>query len=694
MQGQVQGASVHGWTTRRRGRITAQPQSGHPNAVHLDATATPGYSRFDAARFVDQTNPRVRLAFRGTPELQIILKLETSAGAAKFLFTPDDQPLRRLSSSRYQIGLGAAASTVGWSEHLLDVASLIAQVDPNVTLTRLIRIYVRDRSEVTFDPPETLPAESPGPGGPGPAPAGPASRAEAARFLIQATFGPTAESIDELIALGSYEQWIDRQLALPMSTTLEYTQANSNGSDPRTRHQIWWRNALQGPDQLRQRMALGLSEIFVVSDNDYELSNSQYGICHYYDMLARHASGSFRDLLTDVTLHPAMGVYLGMVRNQRADPSLNIRPDENYARELLQLFSIGLSELDASGTPLLIGGQPVPTFDQSVIESFARVFTGWNFNGVESFNSNNIPDNARLDPMWPVEEFHDRGAKSLLNGLVTPPNQSAQQDLDAALDNVFDHSNVGPFIGRRLIQRLVTSNPSPAYIARVAGAFNTGRFNNRGSGQRGDLAATVKAVLLDPEARQAPSAAAPSFGKPREPLLRLTGLWRALQARPGPGAEPNFYRTSEGGMSQVARFMAQAPMESPSVFNFFRPDYSPSGTDLVAPEMQILTESNLAAANNAYVSLIYTYNNRGNGYDQNTVIDIEREVALAAEPAELIEHLDVLLLGGTMPASMRSTLESYLTSILLGGARADRDETRALDALFAVVASPAYCIQK
>lgn len=672
-------AQLQGWTTRRRGLITAQPEPGHNTAVVLDSTKSVGSNRFDAARFEATNHSRIRITFRGSPELRVFLKLTTTAGARKFLFTPDDGPLTKVSGTQYRMGLGATAASGEWSDHIVDIASLVDRVDPGISLTELVRIYVRVRDQATFDPPSTL-----GPdivvGDPG----GPGSRAEAARFLVQATFGPSASSIDQLMATGSYADWIDEQFALPVSTTLEYTQANSNGSEPTTRHQVWWNNALRQPDQLRQRVAFALSEIFVISDNDYELSNSQYGICHYYDMLARHATGNFRDLLTNVTLHPAMGVYLGMVRNQRADPARNIRPDENFARELLQLFTIGLTQLDASGVALEVGGAPVPTFDQTMIESFARVFTGWNFNGLEAFDSNNIPAHARLDPMTPVESFHDQQPKLLLNGLRTPASQTALQDLDAALDNIFEHANVGPFIGRRLVQRLVTSNPSPAYVGRVAAAFN-----NNGDGVRGDIAHTVKAVLLDPEARPTPTPA--TFGKPREPIMRLTHLWRAMEAVPGPGAPANFYRTSEGGMSQIARFMAQAPVESPSVFNFFTPDYSPGGSELVAPEMQILTESNLAAANNAYVNMIYTYNNRGNGYDQNTVINIEREVALADDPAALLEHLDVLLLGGTMPPAMRSVLGTHIQSIPISG---DGAETRALDAVFAVVASPAYCIQK
>jgi len=472
---------------------------------------------------------------------------------------------------------------------------------------------------------------------------------------------------------------------LPMSETLPYTQANSNGSLSTTRHEVWWNNAMGQPDQLRQRVAFALSEIFVISDNDYELSNSQYGVCHYYDMLARAVSGNFRNLLTDVTLHPVMGVYLSMLRNQRADPARNVRPDENYARELLQLFTIGLHELDESGRARQQGGEPIPTYNQTTIEEFARVFTGWNWNGVDSFTSNNIPREARLQPMWPVDAYHDAGAKQLLNGTSLPAGQSARADLDQALDNVFAHGNVGPFIGRLLIQRLVTSNPSPAYVRRVAAAFN-----NNGAGVRGDIAATVRAILLDPEARTAAAARASSFGKPKEPLLRLANFWRALRGRPGP-LNPGVYRAQTGALIQLGQSFGQTPLGSPSVFNFFLASHSPNGTDLQVPEMQILTEANLGAMNNEFASLVFSYHHLTNSYGAVSRIHIQREMALASNPAALADHLDELLLAGAMTSTMRRVLTDHVASIALPG---DGTLTRALDAIFMCVASPAFQIQK
>ena len=301
-------------------------------------------------------------------------------------------------------------------------------------------------------------------------------------------------------------------------------------------------------DQLRQRVAFALSEIFVVSNKNGTLAYQPWALASWYDMLAANAFGNYRDLLEDATLHPAMGIYLTHMQNQKADAALNIRPDENYAREVLQLFSIGLVRLGSDGTPLLDGGQPIPTYGQAAVRGFAAVLTGWNWNNTgcgpttyvccteETYArcgpyDYNVP--AWKLPIQPIEAFHDNtNAKQLLDyagaalpGGVLAPGGSAPVELDAALDNIFHHPNVGPFIGRRLIQRLVTSNPSPAYVQRVASAFN-----NNGNGVRGDLKATVRAILGDPEARFGQWMFPSTFGKLREPLPQEHQLWRAMSA--------------------------------------------------------------------------------------------------------------------------------------------------------------------
>ena len=307
------------------------------------------------------------------------------------------------------------------------------------------------------------------------------NKVEAARFLTQTTFGPTETAINSLLQKGAYDKWIDDQFNLSPSFHLgrvksltrkmcadkweDGTIAKDTWAAVYPRHQVWWETALNNPDQLRQRVAFALSEILVVSDSSgLGLGDSQYAVTSYYDVLVRHALGNYRDLMEDVTLHPAMGIFLGMVRNQKADDELGIRPDENFARELLQLFTIGVNELNLDGTPKLDNnGKTIPTYNQNTIQEFARVYTGWNYADINWWEY--FGESDRTIPMVAVEEYHDTEEKTLLNGLITPAGNSAKQDLDAALDNIFAHPNMGPYIGKQLIQRLIKSNPSPAYVS-------------------------------------------------------------------------------------------------------------------------------------------------------------------------------------------------------------------------------------
>lgn len=515
--------------------------------------------------------------------------------------------------------------------------------------------------------------------------AGPASRADAARFLIQSTFGPSESSIDELMALGSYEAWITQQLALPASLTEPYVVSTGNGSLSTSRHYIWWENAIRGNDQLRQRLAFAWSQIFVVSDRDYELSNAQYAITNFYDMLATESTGNFRSMLELVTLHPVMGVYLSMVRNQQANPALNIRPDENFAREVMQLFTIGLYELTPTGEVVTTGGEPVPTYDQRTVEEFARIFTGWNYHDSRSYDDNNFTD--KREPMEPWEEFHDRGAKTLLAGEKLRANRNARPELLAALDNIFMHPNVGPFLARQLIQRLVTSNPTSDYVGRVAAVFNA-----NAAGERGDLTAVTYAVLTDPEARTGHTTLPQQFGKLREPIMRLTGVWRAFDAVPGPGVGHEEYRASTKAIDQIESVVGQAPMRSHSVFNFYPPDAPlAAGSDLVAPELAILTEIDIASTNNMLFQQIYSDNNRKTGDTTAARINIEREYELSGRPADLIAHLESLLLTQALPAPARKALIAHLKT------HPNSPEgrlARTLDAIYGVVGSPFHLVQK
>lgn len=510
----------------------------------------------------------------------------------------------------------------------------------------------------------------------------------ASRFLAQATFGPTPDSITALKGKASYADWIDEQIAMPVSLVEPYTRANSNGSGVEARHEGWWNNVLSGPDQLRQRVAFALSQIFVVSDIDYALANNQYGMANYYDMLSRDAFGNYRQLLEDVTLHPVMGVYLSMVRNEKANEAENIRPDENYAREVLQLFSVGLYELNNRGEALPLDN-PKPAYTQDQVEEFARVFTGWNYDRVRSWDTTNLgTGEAFTTPMVPDERFHDTGSKTLLNGRIAPAGLSTRDDMAFALDTIFEHPNVGVLVSKQLIQRLVTSNPTQDYIERIVTVFN-----NNGAGVRGDLAAVVKAILLDDEARQGHTQN-PDFGKIREPVVRLAHVWRALNATTGPEADsvhatPNFY------LYRVDEMTGQAVLQSKSVFNFYEPDHTviPGGNTL-SPEMQIMSEANLAATHNNYHHQIYRFNERSDLNDDNprvTLIELRPLVELASDANALLDWYNLVFFSGGMPDDMRQTLFNYMGT--LGSDDASRF-AQVQDTLFMVLTAPQFHIQR
>ncbi len=480
----------------------------------------------------------------------------------------------------------------------------------------------------------------------------------AARFLTQATFGPSADTIAEFRRYGSIEAWINWQASLPVSTTKDYTEENSNGSLRGPRHHGWWNNVMDEPDQLRQRMAFALSQLFVISDVDYALGNAQYGVTDYYDMLARGSLGNFRTLLEDVTLHPAMGVYLSMVRNEKANVEKNIRPDENYAREVMQLFTLGLFELNMRGEAIPIGN-PKPTYTQNDVEEFARVFTGWNYPNVRSWTDNNLTNAAYEGRMVANENFHDKGAKNLLRGTVAPAGLSAQEDISLALDNLFQHPNVPPFIAKHFIQRFTTSNPTPEYVERVAQAFV-----NNGSGVRGDLQAVITAVLTDEEARNG-HLTLTNFGKLKEPVMRWSQLWRALDATPGPSAG-GVHATADYPMEQLDSMTGQAVLRSKSVFNFYLPDNPLSaGATLTSPEMQIMSEANLAATHNNWHHQVYRFNNRSNLSDDNprvTIINLAPLVDIAGNRNTLLDWYNLHLFAGGMPTDMRETLFRFASS--------------------------------
>jgi uncharacterized protein (DUF1800 family) len=500
------------------------------------------------------------------------------------------------------------------------------------------------------------------------------TRAEAHRFLVQASFGPDAQSIERVIQLG-YEAWIDEQLRMPATRQLDYLRGLPQPGTQLDRQDAWFQAAMQGRDQLRQRMAFALSEIWVVSENSV-LGQFPQALAGYYDLLAENAFGNYRTLMEQITLSPQMGIYLSMLGNEKPDRARNIRPDENYARELMQLFTIGLVQLGQDGTVRVdSAGVPLPTYDQRTIEGFAHVFTGWTFAGSPSFHR---PSFEWLQPMQPFEAFHDTGAKTLLNGVTVAAGGTARSDLTAALDNIFAHPNVAPFVSRQLIQRFVSSNPSPAYVERVARVFE-----DNGRGLRGDIGAVIKAILLDAEARDTPTA--DHHGKLKEPLLRLTGLWRAYGARATNG------RYAVPGLGFL---LGQAPLQSPSVFNFFRPDYAPSGeiadAGRVAPELQIANELTSAMTTNLFTIAVFAWNRFDADLAADAVaIDFSSDVATAGDPAALVTRIADRLLGGGISPELRREAEALAAQYPAG-----EQSLRVLEVAHLIATSAEFAVQR
>ena len=551
------------------------------------------------------------------------------------------------------------------------------------------------------------------------------AQADAARLLMQATFGPTESEINRVVSLGA-DAWITDQFNRPASSHLATHQAIHNELAPHlggnaddlacrfsyacqlSRHDTWWQIGVRGDDQLRQRVAFALSQFFVISEVSDNVGYSQQAISDYYDTLAVHGLGNFRTLLEEVTLHPLMGRYLGMLQNEKADPRTNTEPDENFAREVMQLFSIGLVELNIDGTPKLdTNGNTIPTYDNTRITNLARALTGWNFSNATSWW--NWEDDVKLPGLisnmttWRTaqgEIYHDTGAKTLLGGTAVPAGGTAAADLRIALDNLFNHPNVGPFLARHLIQRLVTSNPSPAYVRRVAE-----RFNNNGSGVRGDMRAVVRAVLMDPEARDAAQAQQYGYGKVKEPMLRFSAVLRAFNAE-GQAVATTGGATTRGLLRNrgIGIDMSQSIMGSPSVFNFYRPNFMPTGElrqrGLMAPELQILNEAVAVSSINHFHGRLWQTDSADTTIATTTTdprfyttryrFNLTTEKALAVAPEKLVDRMNLLLMGGRMPADMRNILiaSTYATPMNDGGG--DRVE----DLIFLIASSSQFATQR
>ncbi|MDO4906124.1 MAG: DUF1800 family protein [Lautropia sp.] len=517
-----------------------------------------------------------------------------------------------------------------------------------------------------------------------------ANEKEVGRFLSQAGYGATPKDLRTLVNQTA-NAWIENEFAKPSMSLLETidTWMRQTGAKAPTIDDLqnaWWFSTMQD-DQLRQRVTYSLSQIFVISSAGAPGFYPR-GMAHYYDTLSKHAFGNYRQLLEDVVRHPMMGLYLTHLRNQKEEftpEGVPHRvPDENLAREVMQLFSIGLEQLNLDGTPKLDAhGNPLPTYDNNDVQGLARVFTGWSWHGPvrstycfggwhASCNDTTNPGrDTRLMVSYP--QFHSIAEKRFLGVTIPAGMAQPEENMKIALDTLFNHPNVGPFIGKQLIQRLVTSNPSPAYVQRVATAFN-----NNGAGVRGDMKAVIRAILLDPEARDSQYTNRPEAGRIREPLLRLGHWMRAFNAS-------SF--TGRWGVNRTdsPRNLNMSVMRAPSVFNFYRPGYSPTNTPIsnagfVAPEMQITQESSaagyayyLGVVTGAFWSSSYGIgqmrdypdpNNSGKTIRRRDINpDYSTEMKLASTPDKLVDHLDTLLMNGQMQADTKKNIIDAVNSI-------------------------------
>ena len=554
----------------------------------------------------------------------------------------------------------------------------------------------------------------------------PHAKADAARLLTQATFGASQTEINR-VTLMTPTAYLDEQFNTAQTSHL--ATVSSDPTYPTAPYAAMmpsiWKQYFEAPDQLRQRIVFALSQIMVISMNNNTIGDQACGAAKYLDWLGANAFGNFRNLLKDITLSPAMGEYLDMKGSAKADTVLGTIPSENFARELMQLFSIGTVMLNIDGSVQFdaMTGKPINTYSEATAQEVARALTGWNFAGQDQTNPyawlypdvpypSDAASAAKACTAWstPMQPWlttyrstdggrraitggaHDTGTKTLLTypGSTTfsqnvPAGQTPMQDIDAVVDNIFNHPNIGPFIGEQLIMRLVTSNPSGAYVTRVANIFN-----NNGSGVRGDMKAVIRAILLDAEARAPRSTQPTSYGKLREPILRFTHMHRAFDAKMAGGDYHSIYELSSSDA------LGQSPLHAPSVFNFYHPDYSPSGplamAQLEGPEFEI--------TNSATISGFMDFSQYGiiggfqrSATDPRLLPVYDSYIALANTPAAMIDAMSVTLLSAGISAQFRTQLIDMVTKLTDSNATTQATE-RFKTALWLIMNSPEYSIQK
>lgn len=530
------------------------------------------------------------------------------------------------------------------------------------------------------------------------------STARAIRFLNRASFGATSADTNFVLTQGE-RAWLNAQFNQPPTLAVPILEAFGCAPDQagfdvdscpgydwpafvELRRDTWWTHALNAPDQLRQRVAFALSEIFVISDSGGSLTPRATTVADFHDTLLEHSFGTYRELLEAVTRHGAMGSYLSMARNAKENAIPGIFPDENFAREVMQLFSVGTRMLDDSGRPLVDPqGNEIPTYDQDVVTDMARALTGWTFDdGVT------VPDDdywafravdIEAGPMraWPA--FHDTGAKSVLGGVVIPAGGTAESDLEAVMDALDQHPNVPPFMSRQLIQRLVTSNPTDEYVARVVRVWK-----DDGQGVRGNLEAVLRSILLDREAQHGHRILPQRFGKLKEPILMLTNLWRAFGASGAVTDVPNGSSYSFG----------QAPHSAASVFNFFRPDFQNEALareNLVSPELEILTEAQLTRLSNRFAFVIFEGSNIGpNPSYVDPLLNLDWLRNLSAIPEVLLAIVDERLCGGLMSAATKQAIVERLDTVPFFGVGVDPGMWRVRECFSLVLLSSDFALQR
>ncbi len=608
-----------------------------------------------------------------------------------------------------------SAITVRLANNMGDPGDVLLRINLHGVASNRVRVAIGHKGGGPPDDAGSLPTPAPSIA-PQPTPTptpnpytGAATTPDTVRFLEQATWGPTNAEVARVQAMG-FRAFLNEQFNAPTANPAkgsDYpdlvfplddqnqqcptgpTQAECN-RDNYTMYPLqrtFFTNALYTQGQLRQRVAFALHQIFVVSGREL---NRPSWITIYLQALDRNAFGNFRTLLQDITLNPSMGEYLDMRLSTRTNPN------ENFAREILQLFSIGVDELNLDGTPKLdTQGTRIPSYSQDTVNEFTRVFTGWNLAPIIATGITNY-----RDPMIPrTGNNHDTGSKTLLNGVVVPAGQTTTQDLNAALDNIFNHPNVGPFIGKQLIQHLVTSNPSPAYVERVAAAFNNncaGLYPENCTSARGDMKATVRAILLDPEAR-GDVKTAPTYGKLREPVQYINNVLRAFNVK-------SFDKTttSDGvlGLRSSTDFpntMDQPVFLPATVFSYYTPDYEVPGARILGPAFGILSTSTTLRRVNFINSIVYSGvspSTTSTDRPRGTSLDLSALEALASNPEQLMSALDSLLMHGTMPmgSQMRTSIINAISTIPTTDSAFARKRTQM--AVYLVATSSQYQVQR